>query len=251
MRLAHSGTAETPGIGSSLDTCILRTQPGLVEVLGTTALYTGVPLQIGTWEPRGLQISPFLDLGGGEGGVYSPKGVPEDLSYISLSVLPASLHPLLTPLPSSSMFIFLPHPCLVPATLPLTTISVPPLPLLFDTLVSVFSSFLFCSCLPTSGHPPRLFLSTFPDPCLCFLSSASLSLPPGPLRPGSDDAGVLVPKPLCPPHCAADQEDTTEAQQRSPEAQRDSLATGLKPDSPPPAVCVVGSGWWPVWVEVL
>ena len=228
-------------MGSSLDTCILRTQPGLVEVLGATALYTGVPLQMGMWEPRGLQISLFLDLGGDEGGVYSPEGVPEDLSYISLSVLPAFLHPLLTPLPSSSIFIFLFHPCLVPAILPLTT-SGPPLPLLSDTLVSVFSSFLFCSCLPTTGHPPRLFLSTFPDPCLCFLSSALLSLPTGPLRPGSDDAGVLVPKPLCPPHCAADQEDTTEAQQLSPEAQSDSLATGLKPDSPLPAVCV----WWAV-----
>ncbi|XP_044928881.1 serine/threonine-protein kinase receptor R3 isoform X2 [Mustela lutreola] len=37
----------------------------------------------------------------------------------------------------------------------------------------------------------------------------------GPLRPGSDDAGVLVPQPLCPPHCTANQEDTAEIEQRS------------------------------------
>ena len=112
----------------------------------------------------------------------------------------------------------------------------PLLSLLSFSTLSFPSSRLFCSL----GHPPCLFLSTVPDPCLCFLSSPSLSPHPGPLRPGSDDAGVLVPQPLCPPHCAADQEDTTETQQWSPEAQSYSLAMGLKPDSPLPAVFV---GW--------
>lgn len=72
----------------------------------------------------------------------------------------------------------------------------------------------------------------------------SLSLPPGPLRLGSDDAGVLVPQPLCPPHRTADQEDTSETQQQSGEAQSNSLATGLTPDSSWPAV--YGGGRWMV-----
>lgn len=79
-----------------------------------------------------------------------------------------------------------------------------------------------------------------------------LFLPPGPLRPGSDDEGMLVPQPLCPSHCTTDQEDTTETQQQPGEAQSDSLATSLLPDFPRLALCVrVGGGWWPIWVEVV
>lgn len=79
-----------------------------------------------------------------------------------------------------------------------------------------------------------------------------LFLPSGPLRSGSDDAGVLVPQPVRPSHRTADQEDTTETQQQSREAQSDSLAMGLMPDSSRPALCVrVGGGWWSILVEVV
>lgn len=152
--------------------------------------------------------------------------------------------PLLTPLSSSPIFYLT---LLIFAWSP-PFLFLPLLPFLspsFSTLSSP-SSHPFCpACVaPLLSHPPCLLLSIFPDPCLCFFPSASLSLPPGPLRPGSDDAGVLVPQPLCPPHCTADQEDTSETQQQSGEAQSNSLATGLKPDSPGPAVC--GGGRWMV-----
>lgn len=156
----------------------------------------------------------------------TPFSLQSSSSICLAPLLPASIPPLTTP-----AFLF-----------PSSTLSSPS-----------FRPFCPASVSPFRGHPPCHPLSRFPDPCLCPLSSAS-PRPTGPLRPGSDDAGVLVPQPLCPPHCTARQEDTAETQHRSPEAQSDSLATGLKPDSPLRAAragqAADGAGW-PVWVEVV
>ena len=78
VRLAHSGATELPGMASSLDMCILGAmptthsssghwaQPGMVEGWETLPSTLGW-LLMGVWEPQGLYISPFLDLGGGGG----------------------------------------------------------------------------------------------------------------------------------------------------------------------------------------
>lgn len=132
---------------------------------GEPALCTGVWLHMGMREARGLHISPFLDLGGGGGGVRcSPRGAlsaPEDRS--SLSALSDSLHP-----PSHStifLFRFLSfpsHPCLVLHPPSYRFCLCPPLP--FNTLVFLFLSFLSCLCLPITGTS-SIFLG--PPFCLC------------------------------------------------------------------------------------
>lgn len=168
-------------------------------------------------------------------------------SGVTASLCPACCLP-----PPSHSTVFLFYLCLSP----LLPASIPPLTtpafLFPSSTLSSPSSRPFCpaSVSPFRGHPPCHPLSRFPDPCLCPLSSAS-PRPTGPLRPGSDDAGVLVPQPLCPPHCTSHQEDPAETQHRPPEAQSDSLASGLKPDSPLRAGRAADGAGWPVWGEVV
>lgn len=139
---------------------------------------------------------------------------PEDLRYIS--VLPAFLHS--HPILPLSFFLLLSspgslHPPLTAPVFPSASFSHShrPLLVLFLLLVSPhYGAFLLASSFPFSLTHVSASL-----PCL------SLPHPPGPLRCGSDDSGVLVSQPLRPPHCSADQEDTTETQQQLREAQSD------------------------------
>lgn len=170
-------------------------------------------------------ISVEVGVGSGVPQTLLTKGdlsAPED--QLQLSFCPACLSSCSFLLSSSPIFYL--TLLILAWSSPFHLLPLLPFPSPFFSTLSSLSSHPFCSaCVtPLLGNPPCLLLSIFPDPCLCFFSSASLSLPPGPLRPGSDDAGVLVPQPFCPPHCTADQEDTSETQQQSGEAQNNSLA---------------------------
>lgn len=138
----------------------------------------GLKLQIGTQEPKGLQSYPSLwvpqEVGWDQ--VYHrcclPSGpeAPEDLSM--LSALPYLLSHS-TPLPfllSSS----LPGSLHSPLTVCLSSCP------LCTTLITFFLSFFTVSFLSSRTHVPAF-------------SPLPLFQPPGPLRPGSDDAGMLVP----------------------------------------------------------
>lgn len=143
------------------------TRPGLVEVLGATA-FSAVGLALSEGDLRAPRPAGLPSVGSGwneSGGVLTGR-CPEGLSS-------SSFHPAyLSPSPSHSTpflpFLSFFHPCPVPA------ISLSPLLSLlsFSTLsFSLFLTFL------SAGHPPCLFLSTVPDPCLYF-PLLSFTLPP-------------------------------------------------------------------------